>query len=212
MDFYVSMSAWAYNFIPTFLGLKRLRSGDHFWLFIFLDVELWSSKIQLGISHLTTVAGRSVQLHEWIPPSNVLVLSFHVFFEDLYIIRRKVANLYKSNQSLSKSEYQSINQSINQSVSQSTNQSINQLCLALMTLKRHKHTTAKYWGEERIRRKDPRTRTNAIYNLNITLTGSEPGNIGEMSIQFNKFPLRWWLVNSQRSNATGIPQVFIKQT
>ena len=183
MDFYVSVSAWAYNFIPTFIGLKRLRCGDHFWLFIFLDVELWSSKIQLGISHLTTVAGRSVQLHEWIPPNNVLVLSFHVFFEDLYVIRRKVANLNKSNQSLSKSEYQSINQS----VSQSTNQSINQLCLALMTLNGHKHTTAKHWGEERIRRKDPRTRTNAIYNLNITLTGSEPVNIGRWAYSSTNF-------------------------
>ena len=195
MDFYVSMSAWAYNFIPTFIGLKRLRSGGHFWLFIFLDVELWSSKIQLGISHLTTVAGRSVQLHEWIPPSNVLVLSFHVFFEDLYVIRRKVANLYKSNQSLGKSvnqsinqsTNQSINQSISQSVSQSTNQSINQICLAWMTLNGHKHTTAKHWGEERIRRKDPRTRTNAIYNLNITLTGSEPGNIGRWAYSSTNF-------------------------
>ena len=195
MDFYVSISAWAYNFIPTFIGLKRLRSGDHFWLIIFLDVELWSSKIQLGISHLTTVAGRSVQLHEWIPPSNVLVLSFHVFFEDLYVIRRKVANLYKSNQSLGKSVNQSlnqpinqsINQSISQSVSQSTNQSINQICLAWMTLNGHKHTTAKHWGEERIRRKDPRTRTNAIYNLNITLTGSEPGNIGRWAYSSTNF-------------------------
>ena len=211
MDFYVSVSAWAYNFIPTFIGLKRLRSGDHFWLIIFLDVELWSSKIQLGISHLTTVAGRSVQLHEWIPPNNVLVLSFHVFFEDLYVIRRKVANLYKSNQSLSKSEYQSINQSISQSVSQSTNQSINQICLAWMTLNGHKHTTAKHWGEERIRRKDPRTRTNAIYNLN-NCNRLRAGQHWEMSIQFNKFPLRWWFVNLQRSNATGIPQVFIKKT
>ena len=184
MDFYVSVSAWAYNFIPTFIGLKRLRCGDHFWLFIFLDVELWSSKIQLGISHLTTVAGRSVQLHEWIPPNNVLVLSFHVFFEDLYVIRRKVANLYKS---INHSGNQSINQSIGQSVSQRINQSINQLCLAWMTFDGHKHTTAKHWGEKRIRRKDPRTRTNAIYNLNITLTGTEPGNIGRWAYSSTNF-------------------------
>ena len=187
MNFYVSMSAWAYNFIPTFIGLKRLRSGDHFWLIIFLDVELWSSKIQLGISHLTTVAGRSVQLHEWNPPNNVLVLSFHVFFEDLYVIRRKVANLYKSNQSLSESVYQAINRPVSQSTNQSINQSINQLCLAWMTLDGHKHTTAKHWGEERIRRKDPRTRTNAIYNLNITLTGAEPGNIGRWAYSSTNF-------------------------
>ena len=175
-------------------------------------MELWSSKIQLGISHLTTVAGGSVQLHEWIPPNNVLVLSFHVFFEDLYVIRRKVANLYKSNQSPSESVNQSINQSVSQSVRQRINQSINQLCLAWMTLDGHKHTTAKHWGEERIRRKDPRTRTNAIYVSKHNSNRRQAGQHWEMSIQFNKFPLRWWFVNSQRSNATCIPRDFIKQT
>ena len=56
-----------------------------------------------------------------------------------------------------------------------------------MTLDGHKYTTAKHWGEERIRRKDPRTRTNAIYNLNITLTGAEPGNIGRWAYSSTNF-------------------------